>query len=132
MTKKCPTLCVIDDDELYKLLIKKTLANFQQETFLTCYPNGEEAINFFMEHQNSPDILPDIIFLDINMPVMDGWTFLDKYLSVKYKFAKPISIYIASSSTAEQDKLRAKKYKEISGYLEKPLHKNKIIKILDF
>lgn len=128
MTK---TLCIIDDDELYKLLLKKTINNLKSTTKVISFANGEEAILGLLENKSDPSKLPDTILLDINMPVMDGWEFMEEYLSVQKEFSKTMTIYIASSSIAHQDIEKSKTYKEISGYLIKPIVKSTVASLLN-
>lgn len=128
MTK---TICIIDDDELYKLLLKKTINNLKGKTEVISYANGQEAIHGLLENKSNPSKLPDTILLDINMPVMDGWEFMEEYLSIQEEFSKSMVIYIASSSIAHQDIEKSKTYKEISGYLIKPIVKSTVASLLN-
>ncbi len=128
MTKK---LCIIDDDDLYKLLLKKTIQKLEFNTEITCFSNGEEAINDFIENKADASKLPDIVLLDINMPVMDGWEFMEIFKSLQHEFCKPVTLYIASSSIARQDIEKSGEYSEISGYLVKPIVKNTIKDLLE-
>lgn len=123
-------LCIIDDDELYKLLLKKSVKNLGNNVDILTYSNGEEAFNELLKYTDSPDQLPDLILLDINMPVMDGWEFMEKFVAVKSYFKRPITIYIASSSIAKHDLDKAKSYDEISGYIVKPILKDTVAKLL--
>ncbi len=129
MTSK--KLCIIDDDNLYKLLLKKTICKLEIDTQVISFSNGEEALKGLFDFNSNSESLPDIILLDINMPVMDGWEFMEHYLTQKNKFAKDITIYIASSSIASQDIEKSKTFKEISGYLVKPIYKDTIKSLLE-
>jgi CheY-like chemotaxis protein len=123
-------LCIIDDDDLYKLLLKKSVKNLGNNVEILTYSNGEEAFIELSKLKNSPDLLPDLILLDINMPVMDGWEFMEKFVAAKRHFKKIITIYIASSSIAKQDLEKSKNYIEISGYIVKPILKDTVAGLL--
>ncbi len=83
--------------------------------------NGSEAINHLISNSNNTNELPDIIFLDINMPVSDGWMFLDALKELYPKLNKQINIYMVSSSIAPDDIKRAKSNPLVTDYLVKPL-----------
>lgn len=123
-------LCIIDDDDLYKLLLKKSVNNLGYDVDITTYSNGEEALVDFSKHKNSPDLLPDLILLDINMPIMDGWEFMDQFIELNKYLQKTIVIYIASSSIAKHDIEKSKSYSEISGYIIKPIVKDTVASLL--
>ena len=67
------------------------------------------------------EALPDIIFLDINMPFMDGWQFLEEYTKIKPTLSKQIVIYVVSSSISEYDIERARNNSNVSDYFVKPI-----------
>jgi len=127
--KKVDIACIIDDDPIFVFGTKRmmTLANFCNNFMV--FQNGEEAINYLKPIiQTKNFALPDIILLDINMPIMDGWQFLDEFTSIPND--KKITIYIVSSSIDPQDIARAKEYDTISNYLVKPITSEKLQSIL--
>ena len=127
--KRVDIACIIDDDPIFVFGTKKImkLANFCN-SFLV-FHNGEEALNHLkpiIECNGSS--LPDVILLDLNMPIMDGWQFLDEFIQIPCE--KEITIYIVTSSINPEDMERAKDYDKISNYLIKPISSNKLQEIL--
>jgi CheY-like chemotaxis protein len=94
------------------------------------FGNGLEALTFLKENQKQKDILPEIILLDLSMPIMDGWQFLDEYSTFHSKMVKKITIYICSSSISPRDILRAKTINSVSDYIIKPITKVKLKNII--
>lgn len=120
------SICIIDDDLIYQLIIKKVVERTGEfDTYCFC-KNGLEAFEKF----KSPDYkLPDIILLDINMPQMDGWQFLDSLIAHRPDFYHNTFVYVVTSSIAHSDRDKAKSYKEVSGFLSKPLSVEKLKEI---
>ncbi len=114
-------ILLVDDDPIFltlaELAIKKERSNV--EIFKAF--NGEEAIEFLSKE----DV--DTIFLDLNMPVMNGWEFLDEFAGTESSSNK---IFILTSSIDPSDRKRAEENPLVSSMLEKPLNKEKIEKSL--
>ncbi|WP_396632155.1 response regulator [Maribacter sp. R86514] len=123
-------VCVIDDDEVFQYTIFHTLETHKSVDKIMPFTDGAEAMNYFNEHIDDLSKLPDIIFLDINMPVMDGYTFMNQYIKLIAKIPKKIKIYILSSSVDLADFEKTKKIKEVSNYIVKPIKDNQLTKIL--
>lgn len=121
---KVKTLCVIDDDNIYQFTVKHFIKNEKLAEEIQTFADGEMAIDFINENLDKADVLPDVILLDINMPVMDGWQFLDEYEKIVDKLPKKIIIYMVSSSVDYKDLDRAKEINHIANYFTKPLKKN--------
>lgn len=115
------SVCIIDDDEVYKFFVQKMLKIKKLAEDVLTFPDGEEAYNFIRENMENPEKLPDIIFLDINMPIMDGFQFMEEYTKLKPKIDKKITIYMITSSIDHVDLERSKKYSEISDFITKPI-----------
>jgi two-component system, chemotaxis family, chemotaxis protein CheY len=120
MTKH-PRIALIDDDEIFQFITSRLIerANLAQE--LKQFYNGDSALHYLNSHADLVDELPDIILLDINMPVIDGWMFLDEFKIIADKLDKVITIYMVSSSIAPEDINRAKSNPLVKDYLVKPV-----------
>ncbi len=119
-------ICIIDDDQIYQLIIKKVIERTGEFDSYCFYNDGIEAIEKLKSSECS---LPEIILLDINMPQMDGWQFLDSLIAHRPNFHLETIIYIVTSSIAHSDRDKAKSYKEVSGFLSKPLSVEKLKEI---
>jgi len=113
---------VVDDDKIFHFIIKKLLANNNIAVSPEFFENGLLALNGIKNKLDKGETPPDLILLDINMPVLDGWQFLEEYKKLKERLKKDIIIYIISSSDNTVDIDRAKDFKtEISDYYLKPV-----------
>ena len=128
--KHIDTICLIDDDEISQFVSKRIILSIDAQIKISTYLNGDQALNSFKEMLASKQLLPDIILLDINMPVMDGWQFMDEFIKIKPQIDKPISVYMTSSSLDTTDVSRTQLYEDIKGFLSKPLDKEIFLKIL--
>jgi CheY-like chemotaxis protein len=124
------TLLIIDDDEVFVYLTKKTIQETNLINLINVFGNGLDAINFIKENIDNPDSLPEIILLDLSMPIMDGWDFLEDYLLLMPKLSRKINIYIVSSSISPFDIVKAKSISAVSDYIIKPITREKLIEII--
>jgi CheY-like chemotaxis protein len=128
--KKVNTLCIIDDDSVYQFLTTKVISETKLLDLTKVFSNGQEAIDFFRGAQDTPTELPDIIFLDLAMPVMDGWDFLSEFIGMQPQLGKKIKLFIVTSSVAPSDMIRARSISTVSDFIVKPITKEKINTIL--
>ena len=127
MTKK--TIWVVDDDAIYQIIVNKIIQRSEIFSTISSFKNGKDAIDGLNNSLEKNELLPDIILLDINMPIMDGWEFMKEMGLLKSQISQQIIIYIVSSSIAVEDKNKSKKYPDILGYLSKPITTNDLIMI---
>lgn len=113
---------LIDDDELCNYLTAHILQsnNFCNE--VQSFTNAEEALAE-LEIKVKEGEFPDLIFLDLNMPVLDGWGFLQAYRNIPEEVKKTCALYILSSSVDEEDINKSKLHQDVRGFLSKPLKK---------
>ncbi|TAH42319.1 MAG: response regulator [Bacteroidetes bacterium] len=120
---------IVDDDELdirlAKLYIKQTLTNAEVVAFSV----PEEALKYFMSSFGDLPALPSILLLDLNMPSISGWEFLEIFEQLDQKVKNHISVYILSSSVDSRDIDKASNHHNVKGYLQKPITVDSLKKI---
>lgn len=113
---------VVDDDKIYHFIIKKLLLSNNIDVKPNFFENGKVAIDEIKDKLDKGENPPDLILLDINMPVLDGWQFLEEFKKLKNFIKNEIIIYIISSSDNITDKNKAKDFQEeIKDYYLKPM-----------
>ena len=125
------TIWVVDDDSIFKIIIKKLIAKFENFENVVTFSNGEEALESLNQIIQTNEKPPDIILLDIEMPLMDGWEFMNQIDHLKDYFKNnPLNIFILSSSIAFEDKLKAEKNENVTGYITKPITLEDLSKVV--
>jgi CheY-like chemotaxis protein len=126
---KVKTLGIVDDDKIYTFLVQKTIEQTNLVETIKVFENGLDAINFLKKNAVNRDTLPEIILLDLSMPIMDGWGFLEEYILLSPKLGRKITIYIISSSISPYDIAKAKSISLVTDFIIKPISKEKLIEI---
>ncbi len=121
---------IVDDDKIYRYTTEKYIELLKLASRVKSYADGEEAINSIKANIGDSDNLPDIILLDVNMPIMDGWDFIEEYLQLNPDLPKNITLYMVSSSIDERDRERASRINEVSDYIVKPVTEDQLIKLI--
>ncbi|MCF4101650.1 response regulator [Gillisia sp. M10.2A] len=117
---------IVEDDPIVSKIHKFSFGKIVSNDLKT-FENGLEAINYLNKEMDSNRKV--LVLLDINMPVMDGWEFLE--LSQVHTYSKNIFVVMVTSSLFQEDFNKAKKYDQIIGYYIKPLKKEQIQELLD-
>lgn len=125
------TICIIDDDPIYQFLMNKIVILTKIDIDIISFSNGREAIDNFQASIQENKKLPNIILLDIEMPHMDGWDFMNhiELLMTKHSLSN-IKIYIVSSSISHEDVEKAELNKNVLGYYSKPIKSEDIAEII--
>ena len=124
-------IALIDDDEIFVFLTRKAIEKSNLVEVIKVFGNGLDALSFLEENIKQPEELPEIILLDLSMPIMDGWQFLDEFVNINPMICKTIQIYICSSSISPDDIAKAHEISAVSGYIIKPITKEKMLEILE-
>lgn len=117
---------LLDDDEIFQFIVTKLLQKKGWPIKLISFPNGEEALKTLQQYSAHPRMIPDLILLDINMPLMNGWDFLEAFKIIKNTLQKKVPIFMISSSINANDIERAQSYQEVVHYISKPINENKL------
>lgn len=131
MAKKLPITAIIDDDRVYHFILTSIINKNKLADSILSFMDGEEAIQYFTNNKTEHEKIPDIVFLDINMPIMDGWMFLEEYAHIKKDITKKTVIFMTSSSVDPIDIERAGKISEITDYIVKPIKLSEVQNIFE-
>jgi len=121
-------IAVADDDPIYTTALKSLLTSWEIKNPFLFFTNGKEALDFIRVKEASE--LPDVLLLDLNMPVMNGWAFIENFKLIAPQLEKNISIYLVTSSIWEEDLKRAEKNKLVKEFITKPITREKFLEIL--
>ncbi|MEX1123307.1 MAG: response regulator [Balneolales bacterium] len=115
-------LCV-EDDFISQMLMKQILKKTSFANNIHVTSNGSEALNYYETLYKTGDFsnYPRLVLLDLNMPVINGWEFLDEFTDSYWPHFKDTKVAILTSSIDNEDKKRAAKYPIITDFLVKPL-----------
>lgn len=121
---------VVDDDEIVQFTSKILLSKFVNvpSANILGYTNPLNALRYLQTHQSEADLMPNLILLDINMPVMDGFEFLE-FVNETITTNIPI-IFMVSSSTYYEDIKKAKSHKLVKEYISKPIVEKELIDLI--
>lgn len=122
-------LFLVDDDEIFRTAAEVLIKSLGLAEEVVPLENGLLAYDALMAFENTPDQLPEVLFLDINMPVMNGWELLEELKLAPGIIRKKVQIHILTSSIAPEDLNLSKTYGFIKGYITKPLTESDITRI---
>lgn len=126
MTNQKINLLVIDDDDINIFIIKKIVEKTGYNVDMVAKGNGQLAVDYLQSTLNQPNF-PELILIDINMPILNGWEFLEAYDELD--ISSRVDLYMLSSSVYENDIEKAKTYSKVRGFISKPLSMERLIEL---
>lgn len=123
------TIVLIDDDYVTNFINERLLKEMNAAKNILSFKNGKEAIDYFTDYEGD-ETPADLIFLDINMPVMDGFAFMEAYKKLNVIKTSNYVIAMLTSSTLEEEKKIAEKLGVLE-HINKPLTKEKVEYIIN-
>ena len=133
---QAPSVLIVDDNEADIYLIRQQLVRSGRFGPIFSLPDGEDALELFLnpnfaKRQLPGGFPPDVILLDINMPRMDGFEFLEAFEEIRARDAIPSVVLMVTSSDLERDRIRASRFASVKRYLVKPPTAHEVIEIAD-
>ncbi len=129
--KKINSACIIDDDDIFIYGTRRFMEEVSFCEDIIVFKNGKEAIDGMQNYLAEGKNLPEIIFLDINMPIMNGWDFLEEFTKIPNLNKDKVQLYIVSSSVDPFDLQRAKQFELVYKYILKPILPKQLNEILE-
>jgi CheY-like chemotaxis protein len=121
-------MLLVDDDDISNFINQRVVLSTNVTDHIHVTKNGQEALDFIREHcgkNNETASCPDVVLLDVKMPIMDGFEFLTEFESTEKHLADKITIILLTSSNNPSDIARAKNF-NVVGYINKPLTPDKL------
>lgn len=127
---KFDSILLVDDDESTNYLHSMYLEEWGVTDNIYTALNGQEAIDFLMTNEPFKAAKKSLILLDVNMPIMNGFEFLDEYEKLPEEFKATIVVVMLTSSLHAKDQAAARGFKDLGGYINKPLSFERMTEIV--
>jgi CheY-like chemotaxis protein len=112
---------IVDDSKIFRFTVVKLFSFSGFEGELVEFESATELINFLIDNRSKPELFPDLILLDINMPSKNGFDCLEELKELGEPFSK-LKVKILSSSIDKDDISRANDFEQVEGFITKPLN----------
>jgi CheY-like chemotaxis protein len=123
------SLFLIDDDDINTFIVSKIAERSGFQVSVSSAHNGKIAVDYVENLLKEKKSVPDLILIDINMPVMNGWEFVEAIDALKIE--KRMDMYMLSSSVYENDIEKAKTYSSVKGFISKPLSMERLKELFE-
>lgn len=124
-------ILLVDDDQITNFINTKLITR-EFNLNVTAYTNAQEALTYLRGLTTStPEDMPNVIFLDINMPIMDGWEFLELFQKFSESVLNACKVIMLTSSIDAEDIEKSKKYRTVKDFVSKPLTSEKIRSLIE-
>ena len=117
---------LVDDNPNDNFFHEREIKKTSQETIVITKSSGIDALHYLKEKKDDEDMQPDMIFLDINMPGMNGWEFLQEYNKLDKALQSRVIVIMLTTSGNPDDQERAKSWNFVSDFIIKPLTREKM------
>jgi CheY-like chemotaxis protein len=117
-------LVLIDDEPIFHKIVQMTIKDSELAKQATYSFDGEVVLDYLEEKKSDLQSLPDYIFVDLYMPLFDGWDFLNRFQNIYKSLKKNINIYVVTSSIDPRDIDRSKLYPFVTNFISKPVMKD--------
>jgi CheY-like chemotaxis protein len=122
---------LVDDDSIFNFLHTEVIKTVDSSAQIDLFNSSAEGLQFLQDALNGKHEMPHFLFLDIRMPEMDGFEYLDELMKYPLEKFKDLRIYVLSSSLAERDKDKSLSYPIVTGFIEKTLTIEKLKGIIE-
>jgi len=129
VSKKFKLIYVVDDDDIYVFTALRVLESIDITDRVQVFDNGKKAFDQLLTDSKLGNDLPELVLLDLNMPIWDGWFFLSEF--EKTNLMDKIKIMVVSSSIETEDMDRVTENKSVKEFISKPLNKESMKQLFD-
>jgi len=129
--KKFKSVLLVDDDPTINFVHKLFLTEWEVTDQIFTASNGQEALDFLERNEDFGQQPPSMILLDINMPIMNGFEFLEAYEELPETKRASVVLAMLTTSLHERDRAKAAKFTSLDSYMSKPLEKDQLMSLME-
>lgn len=129
--KKVNCIMLIDDNKDDNFFHERVIRRSNAADIVVVRESGEEALHYLLSKNDHPEAHPCLIFLDINMPGMNGWEFIEEYKKLDSELQGKMVVVMLTTSNNPDDRQKASVYNELAGFRTKPLTKEMLDEVLE-